>query len=197
MCSFKTSKAELQVNGYSGFSRKRFYWNIFHSKTADDFSIATADWRSRLMLNVTELLCNWQDALRDEESFLQERYPSLAKHNGTPYLARTLNRVGWLYILYICLASYLSAFSAFCFQCFDAVGCAAGIRPVKTEWWDAGVVICLERGAGLHMVQLMPLPLTVSCFSKIQIGFTFLVPAHLGSPRNRAVRCVCVCNVTA
>jgi len=32
------------------------------------------------------------------------------------------------------------------------------------------------------MAQLMPLPLTVSCFSKIQIGFTFLVPAHLGSP---------------
>jgi len=40
----------------------------------------------------------------------------------------------------------------------------------------------------LHMAQLMPLPLTVSCFSKIQIGFTFLVPAHLGSPRKRAVK---------
>ena len=39
----------------------------------------------------------------------------------------------------------------------------------KTEWWSAGVVICLERGADLHMVQLMPLPLTVSCFSKIQV----------------------------
>ena len=46
----------------------------------------------------------------------------------------------------------------------------------------AGVVICLERGAELHMAQLMSLPLTVSCFSKIQIGFAFLVPAHLGSP---------------
>jgi len=32
------------------------------------------------------------------------------------------------------------------------------------------------------MAQLMPLALTVSCFSKIQIGFTFLVPAHPGSP---------------
>jgi len=52
----------------------------------------------------------------------------------------------------------------------------------KTEWWRAGVVICLERGADLHVAQLMPLPLTVSCFSKSQIGFTFLVPAHLGSP---------------
>jgi len=52
---------------------------------------------------------------------------------------------------------------------------------VKTEWWGAGVVICLERGADLHMAQLTPLPPTVSCFSKMQIGFTFLVPAHPGS----------------
>jgi len=43
------------------------------------------------------------------------------------------------------------------------------------------------------MAQRIPLPLTVSCFSKIQIGFTFLVPAHLGSPRQRAVKRVCVC----
>ena len=62
------------------------------------------------------------------------------------------------------------------------------------EWWGAGVVICLERGADLHMVQLMPLPITVSCFSKIQIGFTFLVPAHPGSPGQRAVKRVCVCD---
>ena len=55
------------------------------------------------------------------------------------------------------------------------------------------MVICLERGADLHMAELMPLPLTVSCFSKIQIGFTFLVPAHLGSPGKRAVKRVCVC----
>ena len=54
------------------------------------------------------------------------------------------------------------------------------------------MVICLERGAGLHMAQLMPLPLTVSCFSKIQTGFTFLVLAHPGSPGQRAVKCVCV-----
>jgi len=53
------------------------------------------------------------------------------------------------------------------------------------------VVICLERDADLHMAQLMPLPLTVSCFSKIQISFTFLVPAHPGSPGKGAV-CVTV-----
>ena len=56
------------------------------------------------------------------------------------------------------------------------------------------MVICLDRGADLHMAQLMPLQLTVSCFSKIQIGFTFLVLAHPGSPGQRAVkRVLCVC----
>ena len=55
------------------------------------------------------------------------------------------------------------------------------------------MVLFLERGADLHMAQLMPLPLTVSCFSKIQFGFAFLVPAHPGSPGKRAVKRVCVC----
>jgi len=54
------------------------------------------------------------------------------------------------------------------------------------------VVICLERGADLHMAQLMPLPLTVSCFSNIQIGFAFLVPAHPGSSGKRTDKRVCV-----
>jgi len=58
----------------------------------------------------------------------------------------------------------------------------------KTEWWGTGVVIYLERGADLHMVHLMPLPLTVSCFSKIQIGFTSLVPARPGGLGKRAVK---------
>ena len=55
------------------------------------------------------------------------------------------------------------------------------------------MVICLERGTELHTAQLMPLPLTVSCLSKIQIGFTFLLPTHPGSPGQRAVKRVCVC----
>jgi len=70
-----------------------------------------------------------------------------------------------------CLTMFLSIYS--CLQCFDAVG------------WDAGVVICLEWRADLHISQLIPLPPTVSCFSKIQIGFTFLVLAHPGN--------VCLC----
>ena len=56
------------------------------------------------------------------------------------------------------------------------------------------MVICTERGADLHTAQLMPLPLTVSCFSEIQIGFTSLVPAHPGSPGKGPLNvCVCVC----
>jgi len=83
-------------------------------------------------------------------------------------------------------------------QCMPSVlwrcwlGDRKGIRPVK-NWVLAGVVICLQWDADLHMAQLMPLPLTVSCFSKIQIGYTFLVPANPNSPGNRAVKCVCVC----
>ena len=50
----------------------------------------------------------------------------------------------------------------------------------------------------MYIAQLMPLPLIVYWFSKIQIGFTFLVPAHLGSPdkgplNGRVCVCVCVC----
>ena len=55
------------------------------------------------------------------------------------------------------------------------------------------MVVYLERGTDLHMAQLIPLPLTVSCCSKLQVGFTFLVPAYPGSPGQRAVKRVCVC----
>jgi len=68
------------------------------------------------------------------------------------------------------------------------LGDRKGIRPVKNEWWGVGVVVCLERGADLHMAQRITLPLTVSCFSKIQIGSTFLVPAYPGYPGKEAVK---------
>jgi len=57
----------------------------------------------------------------------------------------------------------------------------------------AGVVICLGQGADLHMAQLMPLPLTVSCFSKIHIGFTFLVPRNPGQGPEGRKTDVCAC----
>jgi len=70
----------------------------------------------------------------------------------------------------------------------------ATVHPAcKKLGWGAGMVICLELDADLHMAQLMPLPLTVSCFSKIQIGFAFLVPAHPGIPGKGAIKQVCVC----
>ena len=62
------------------------------------------------------------------------------------------------------------------------------------------MVICLEQGADLRMAQLMSLPLTVSCYSKIQIGLvlpfwyrlTRVVPEK--GPLNGCV-CVCVTNM--
>jgi len=78
-----------------------------------------------------------------------------------------------------------------CLQCFDAVGRQEGHPACKNQWWGAGMVVCLERGADLHMAQLMSLPLAVSCFIEIQTGFTFLVPVHLGSPEKRAVKRIC------
>ena len=89
-----------------------------------------------------------------------------------------------------CHTVQLLAFSALTLLVGRQAGHTAG---KKTEWWGAGVIICLERDADLHMAQLMPLLLIVSCFSKIQIGFTFLVLAHPGSPGQRAVKRVCVC----
>ena len=77
-----------------------------------------------------------------------------------------------------------SSFQLLAFSALTLLVCQQEGHPAckKNEWWGAGVVICLEQGADLHMVQLMPLPLTVCCFSKIQIGFTFLVPARPGCP---------------
>jgi len=65
-------------------------------------------------------------------------------------------------------------------------------HPACKKLSGAGVVICLERGADFHTAQLMPMPLTVSCFTEIQTGFTFLVPANPGSPGQRAVKRLCV-----
>jgi len=77
--------------------------------------------------------------------------------------------------------------------------CSAFNALTPLVWWQEGHACkklsggVLEQVADLHMAQLMPLPLTVSCFSEIQIGFTFLVPANPGCPEKRAVKRVCVC----
>ena len=54
------------------------------------------------------------------------------------------------------------------------------------------MVTCLERG-GLAYGPADATATHCSCFSKIQIGFAFLVPAHPGSPGKRAIKRVCVC----
>jgi len=100
-------------------------------------------------------------------------------------------------LLNICLKSTAYFLTHPVYYAFSALTLLVGRQEghpscKKTEWWGTGMVICLERSADLHMAQLMPLPLTVSCFSKIQIGFTFLVPARPGSPGQRAVKRVCV-----
>ena len=93
---------------------------------------------------------------------------------------------------YVCMFSclYLSSELLCLHVCLFLFYWVAVSHPAckKTRGWGAGMVICLERGADLHIAKLMLLPLTVCCFSKIQIGFTFLVPAHLGSPGKRAVK---------
>jgi len=76
---------------------------------------------------------------------------------------------------------------------FSALTLLVGRQEGHPAWWGAGVVVCLEQDADLHMAQLMPLPLTVSCFSEIQIGFTFLVPAYLCSLSGKGPSNGCVC----
>jgi len=78
------------------------------------------------------------------------------------------------------------------------LGGSKGIGPVKTKWWGAGVVICLQRGADLHMAQLMPLPLTVSCSSKIQMVLPFRYWfTRLVLDKGPLNGCVCVISYTA
>ena len=82
--------------------------------------------------------------------------------------------------------AWMSVNMAVFWRCW--LGDSKGIRPVKNLSCGG-----LARGADLHMAQLMPLRLTVSCFSKTQTGFTFLVSAHPGIPGKRAIKHVCVC----
>ena len=81
----------------------------------------------------------------------------------------------------IAAAAFISCRLDYCsLQCFDTVG-------------GAGMVVCLERGADLHVAQLMPLPLTVSCFSKIQIGLLFWYwPTWVVPGKGPLNVCVCV-----
>ena len=94
--------------------------------------------------------------------------------------------------------SLVSCFLTHSVQCTLLVGWQEGLPACKKQWWSAGVVVCLKQGADLHTAQLMPLPLAVTCFSKIQIGFlfwyrlTWVVPEK-GPLKVRARVHACVC----
>jgi len=106
--------------------------------------------------------------------------------------SRPLFYVCALNLAYIDIIGLLLLFSTLCLMITIRVKFLYGItsRTVASLFSlilyqllpDLSSALSIERGVDLHIAQLMPLPLTVSCFSKIQIGLTFLVPAHLGSP---------------
>jgi len=93
-------------------------------------------------------------------------------------------------LIIIPTASHSNAFSALTMMVGRQEGHSACKNWVVRCWHG---YLSGARCRLAYMAQLMPLPLTVSCFSKIQTGFTFLLPAHLGSPGQRAVKQVCVC----
>jgi len=138
-------------------------------------SSLAGDWKSRLL----KVLSKW--SLTCSRAVLP-----LAKAVGLTSIG------GWnVFSFVLCWQLFIYLLPSVLWRC--RLGVRKDIRPVKKlEWWGAGMVICLEKGADLHVAQLMTPPLTVSCFSKIPIGFTFLVLAHWGSPRQRAVKRLCV-----
>ena len=121
-------------------------------------------------------------------SFLQAGCPSCCLTNSVKALkAYFILQLPGIYmcvcisLLAVPLSVLLDVFfyhcCVFCLQCtaFSALTLSVGQQEghpacKKTEWWGAGMVICLERSADLHSAQLMPLPLTVSCFSKLHMG---------------------------
>jgi len=83
-------------------------------------------------------------------------------------------------LIFLIVLTEKFAFSAFAFSALTRLVGRQEEHPACKKL-SGGVLAWLCRGADLHMAQWIPLPLTVSCFSKIQIGFIFLVPAHLGT----------------
>jgi len=119
-------------------------------------------------------------------------YSETTKHTQCSWTLSVVHYFQTLFKTFIYFSSYSTLqLPSVLWRCW-LVG-RKGIRTVKN--WVVGYWrgYLTERDADLHMAQWMPLPLTVSFFSKIQISFSFLVPAHLGSPGQRAIKWVCVC----
>jgi len=129
----------------------------------------------------------WRPLTNTHHCAIQPAYWFMNKPEDFPLYS--VLKVAWCTKITLLIINFL--WPSVLWRCW--LGGRKGIQPVKTEWWGAGMVICLQSVADLHMAQLMPLLLAVSCFSKIQICFTFLVSAHPGSPGQGAVKRVCVC----
>jgi len=89
-----------------------------------------------------------------------------------------------LYVIILCVHCCILCRFCLLSMYFSALTLYVGQQSVSmwpviklSDWWGAGVVVCLGRGADLHMVQLMPLPTTVSCFSEMA-PFPWLKPRH-------------------
>ena len=149
----------------------------------------TAEWQTcRQIIKRTN-----KQRVRDSAQSRQCRFNAGARGAQAPKLC--LGRPNLTVLLTHCSFDNLPACLSFSYA-FSALTLLVGRQEghpacKKLEWWGAGVVILSGARCRLAYSQLMPPPLTVSCFSKIQIGFTFLVPAHPGSPGKRAVKRVC------
>jgi len=158
-------------------------FRLFYSNRLGSKLIEHPSYTSRLLFP-----CHPRPVLRSSVSQLQ-CFAAAAEHSASccselrVNIARDQHRQGphwqsraavWGSFVCLSLTSYYTKWLLPSVLRHCWLGGRKGIRPVKkTEWWCAGVVICLEQGADLHMAQQMPLPLTVSCFSKIQVGLPF------------------------
>jgi len=166
MIHYKIPCIKSPIELYRDAIWKRKIWNVNHRHTR---SSATADGpRDALCQSKSCHRYIWRLEMLSENKILNvnHKHKNRKSKSNNTHIWRTARN-------FVCISLCTTPFSALTLL--------------------VGAVICLERGANLHMAQMMPLPLTVSCFSKIQIGFTFLVPAYLGSPGKRAVKRVYVC----
>ena len=133
--------------------------------------------------------CRWY-----QSRFRGSKCPQNLRNSYSTYMykADDMNGIRETFLLLGLLSpTFNNIFPSVLWRCW--LGGRKGIRPVKTEWWATGVVICLEQGTDLHMAQLMPLPHTVSCYSKIQIGLTFWYWLTRVVPEKGLLNgCVCV-----
>jgi len=134
-------------------------------------------------------VCKWSESVNTSSKPVNEYRISVK--TGSYYAVyinsvvdKQIQRIIWI-LLHLTTSLY-------CLQCFDAVGWAAG-RPSTPAYKNlvvgADVVICLEWGADWFAYWFADAIAThYLLLQQIQIGFTFLVPAHMESPGQRDIK---------